>query len=90
MLLRLIISQVCHPVFIWASEVLTSIPLPSPSFYHLLIFSSPPLFLAVSVSLSRCIAEAGVLQVELGVRSNEKLPETRHYKERGKKGAMLH
>lgn len=41
MLMRLIISQVCHLIFIWASEVLTSISLSSSSFSlicHLSVF----------------------------------------------------
>lgn len=36
MLLRLIISQVCHLIFIWASEVLTSVSVPL--FCHLSAF----------------------------------------------------
>lgn len=54
---RLIITQVCHLVFIWASENLP--PLTASPFYHLpSVFSSPPLFhpfhhLSRSSSLSR-------------------------------------
>lgn len=70
MLLRLIISQVCHPLFIWASEAPTSIPSSlSPSFHHLLIFSSarpiapPPSrgpARSFSLSPSLAFAESGV------------------------------
>ena len=91
MLLRLIISQVCHLIFIWASEVLTSISLSyfafSP-FCHLSLLSFSLLFFlllshhflpCLSVFLLLCpdTAEARVLQVVFGVRSNEKLPKTR-------------
>lgn len=46
MLLRLIISQVCHPLFIWASEALTSTPSTlssfSPSAYLFIPLPPPP------------------------------------------------
>lgn len=59
MLLRLIISQVCHLIFIWASEVLTSISLSCFAFSlfcHLSAFSTlftsvSPFFFSLSLSL---------------------------------------
>lgn len=63
MLLRLIISQVCHPVFIWASEILTSISLSDSCFFFILpsacLFILSTLFhfhcLTLFLSLSLCL-----------------------------------
>ena len=88
---RLIISQVCPLIFIWASEVLTSISLSTLAFSLFCHLSVSHCFLLLShhflhsLSLSLfvflppwpSIAEGRALQVVFGVRSDEKLPETR-------------
>lgn len=90
---RLIISQVCHFIFIWASEMLTSISLSTLAFspfchlsvshcfslrsHHFLLFLSLSLFLFVFLPPWPGIAEGRLLQVVFGVRSDEKLRETR-------------